>query len=384
MLSPYYKKLNSYIDYHIMNKRILRRTSLLLSSIVITALLSSCNHEEKKENKITDQKPEIKTFVLSKEKMATSLRIPGELIAYQQVDLYAKVSSFVKTLKADIGSEVKQGQLLMTLEAPELTSQLAAADSRLKSQEAVYTASKANYNRLFETSKTPGTISKNDLDQAIAKRNSDLAQFNAAKAAYREVGSIQNYLEIRAPFDGVVSSRNVNLGAYVGPSGKGSEFPLFTIQQQKHLRLVISVPELYTGYLKAGDEVTFTVKSQPDMLFTAKVKRLSGALDQRLRSERVEMDVPNLTKKLLPGMVADVSMPLPANASTFTVPKTAIVDSAEGVYVIRSKDGKAEKVSVKKGRETDDRIEIFGEIKEGDVLVGQANEEIHPGDVIKL
>lgn len=383
MLSPYYKKLNSYIDYHIMNKRILSRTSLLLSSIVITALLSSCNHEAKKENKITDQKPEIKTFVLSKEKMATSLRIPGELIAYQQVDLYAKVSSFVKTLKADIGSEVTRGQLLMTLEAPELTSQLAAADSRLKSQEAVYTASKANYDRLFETSKTPGTISKNDLDQAIAKRNSDLAQFNAAKAAYREVGSIQNYLEIRAPFDGVVSSRNVNLGAYVGPSGKGSEFPLFTIQQQKHLRLVISVPELYTGYLKAGDEVTFTVKSQPDMLFTAKVKRLSGALDQRLRSERVEMDVPNLTKKLLPGMVADVSMPLPANASTFTVPKTAIVDSAEGVYVIRSKDGKAEKVSVKKGRETDDRIEVFGEIKEGDVLVGQANEEIHPGDVIK-
>lgn len=366
-----------------MNKQIFSRTSLFLSSIVFAALISSCNHEEKKENKATDQKPGIKTFVLNKEKMATSLRIPGELIAYQQVDLYAKVSSFVKTLKADIGTEVTQGQLLMTLEAPELTSQLAAADSRLKSQEAVYTASKANYDRLYETSKTPGTISKNDLDQAIAKRNSDLAQFNAAKASYKEVGSIQNYLEIRAPFDGVVSSRNVNLGAYVGPSGKGSEFPLFTIQQQKHLRLVISVPELYTGYLKEGDEVTFTVKSQPDMLFTAKVKRLSGALDQRLRSERVEMDVPNLTKKLLPGMVADVSMPLPANASTFTVPKTAMVDGAEGVYVIRSKDGKAEKVSIKKGRETDDKIEIFGDIKEGDILVSQANEEIHPGDVIK-
>lgn len=374
---------NRYIASHIMNKQIFRRTSFFFSSMVLAALLSSCHHEEKKENKAADQKAELKTFVLSKEKMATSLKMPGELIAYQQVDLYAKVSSFVRTLKADIGSEVKQGQLLMTLEAPELTSQLAAAESRLKSQEAVYTASKANYERLFETSKTPGTISKNDLDQAIAKRNSDLAQFNAAKAAYKEVGSIQNYLEIRAPFDGVISSRNVNLGAYVGPSGKGSEFPLFTLQQQKHLRLAISIPELYTGYLKAGDAVTFTVKSQPDLLFTAQVKRLSGALDQRLRSERVEMDVPNLLKQLLPGMVADVSIPLPANASTFTVPKTALVESAEGIYVIRAHAGKAEKVTVKKGRETDDRVEIFGDIKEGDVLVSQANEEIHPGDVIK-
>ncbi|MBB6501639.1 efflux RND transporter periplasmic adaptor subunit [Pedobacter cryoconitis] len=366
-----------------MNKDIFRRTSFLFSSVALLALLSSCHQEEKKESKSAEKHNEIKTFVLSKEKMATSLKLPGELIAYQQVDLYAKVSSFVRTLKADIGSEVTQGQLLMTLEAPELTSQLAAAESRLKSQEAVYMASKANYDRLFETSKTPGTISKNDLDQAIAKRNSDLAQLNAAKAAYKEVGAIQNYLEIRAPFDGVISSRNVNLGAYVGPSGKGSESPLFTLQQQKHLRLVISIPELYTGYLKEGDDVNFTVKSLPDVMFTAKVKRLSGALDQRLRSERVEMDVPNPKKQLLPGMVSDVSIPLPANASTFIVPKSAVVDGAEGVYVIRSKAQKAEKVNVKKGRETDDKIEIFGDIKEGDILVNEANEEIHPGDLIK-
>lgn len=365
-----------------MNNRIFHRSTAFLSSMMLLALLSSCNHEEKKEQ-VAEKAPEIKTFVAHKQELATSLKMPGELIAYQQVDLYAKVSSFVKTLKVDIGSEVTQGQLLMTLEAPELNSQLAAAESRLKSQEALYIASKANYDRLFETSKVPGTISSNDLEQAIAKRNSDLAQLNAAKAAYKETGAIQNYLEIRAPFSGVISARNVNLGAYVGPSGKGSDLPIFTLQQQKHLRLGVSIPELYTGYLKIGDKVTFTVKSQPSVLFTAEVKRLSGALDSRLRSERVEMDVPNLTKQLLPGMVADVSVPLPANTGTFVVPKTAVVESAEGVYVIRSKNNKAEKVTVKKGRDSDDKVEIFGDINEGDVLVGQANEEIHPGTVIK-
>ena len=364
-----------------MNTKIFRRSTNLFSAIALLAIMGSCSHEEKKEPEA--KAPAIKTFVLHKEEMTTGLKMPGELIAYQQVDLYAKVSSFVKTLKADIGSEVVKGQLLMTLEAPELTSQLAAADSRLKSQEALYTASKANYDRLLETSKTPGTISKNDLDQAVAKRNSDLAQLNAAKASYKEVGSIQNYLEIRAPFNGVISARNVNLGAYVGPTGKGSDLPIFTLQEQKHLRLAVSIPELYTGYLKAGDGVTFTVRSKPNLLFTAKVKRMSGALDSRLRAERVEMDVPNLTKQLLPGMVADVSIPLPAGVNTFIVPKTAVVEGSEGVFVIRSKNNKAEKVEIKKGRETDDKVEIFGDIADGDILVAQANEEIHTGDQIK-
>lgn len=364
-------------------KTLLFRGAAIISISTATLFMSSCAHEDKKEATAVEKAPAIKTFTLQSQKMATALQMPGELIAYQQVDLYAKVSSFVKSLNADIGTEVNKGQLLMTLEAPELTSQLAAAESRLKSQEAVYTASKANYDRLFETSKTPGTISKNDLDQAIAKRNSDQAQLSAARASYKEVGSIQNYLEIRAPFSGIISARNVNLGAFVGPTGKGSELPLFTLQEQKHLRLAISIPELYTGYLKAGDAITFTVKSKPSALFTAKVKRLSGALDARLRAERVEMDVPNLTKQLLPGMIADVSVPLPANASTFIVPKSAIVESAEGIYVIRSESNKAAKVIVKKGRENGDKIEIFGDLKEGDLLVTEANEEIHPGMLIK-
>jgi membrane fusion protein (multidrug efflux system) len=366
-----------------MNTTIFRRSTILFSSIAFLAFLSSCNHKEKEEKDPATEAVAIPTFVLHKEELSTSLKMPGELIAYQQVDIYAKVSSFVKTLNVDIGSEVSKGQLLMTLEAPEISSQLAAAESRLKSQEAVYTASKANYDRLLETSKTPGTISKNDLDQAIAKRNSDMAQLNAAKAAYKEVGSTIGYLQIRAPFSGVISARNVNLGAFVGPTGSGSALPIFTLQEQKHLRLAVSIPELYTGYLKEGDVVSFTVKSKPNSLFTAKVKRMSGALDARLRAERIEMDVPNLTKQLLPGMVADVSIPLPANVSTFIVPKTAVIDGPEGIYVIRAKNNKAEIVQIKKGRETDDKVEIYGDIADGDLLVTQGNEEIHSGDPIK-
>ncbi len=235
----------------------------------------------------------------------------------------------------DVGSEVSAGQLLVTLEAPELSSSLSGAESKLKSQEAIYIASKANYNRLVETSKTPGTISQNDLDQADARQKSDYAQLEAARSAYNEIAETLKYLEIRAPFTGVISARNVNAGAYVGPSGKGSEFPLFTLQEQKHLRLVVSVPEASTGYLTMSGEVRFTVKSLPDRVFKAKIKRLAGALDERLRSERVEMDVDNDYKKLLPGMVAEVNLPLPAPDSTFVVPQTAVVNSTQRIFVIR-------------------------------------------------
>src|SRR5205085_1096301 len=191
-----------------------------------------------------------------------------------QVDLYAKENSFVKKLYVDVVSEVTTGQLLVTMEAPELGSQLAGALSDIKSREAIYTASKANYDRLYETSKTPGTISPNDLEQAAARKNADLAQLEAAKAAYRQVAQTQNYLQIRAPFSGVITARNVNLGAYVGPSGKGSEMPLFTLQEQKKLRLVISVPETYSSYLSNKNSVKFSVKALPNQEFEAQIKRM--------------------------------------------------------------------------------------------------------------
>ncbi|RYG02737.1 MAG: efflux RND transporter periplasmic adaptor subunit [Chitinophagaceae bacterium] len=357
------------------------------AGVALVSLLASCGgdekHEEKKETPAAAAPSAREVVSLKKEKLSTNFRSPGELIAFQQVDLYAKEASFVKKLYVDVGSVVKAGQLLITMDAPEISSRLAAAESRVKSYEAIYQASKSNYDRLFQTSQTPGTISPNDLEQAAARKNSDLAQLEAARSAYKEITVTQGYLEIRAPFAGVISSRNVNPGAFVGPSGKGSEFPLFTVQQQDRLRLVVSVPEAYTGFLRNLDDVNFTVRSKPDQKFKAKIARLAGALDARLRSERVEMDVINNDKKLLPGMIAEVDIPMPARDSSFVVPTTAIVSSQEKVFVIRVKDNKAEWVPVTKGRDIDGRSEIFGKLETGDNVVQKANEEIRDGSEVK-
>jgi len=362
----------------------MKNKNIIISGILAISILQSCSSHDAKEETANTEAQKTETFLLKKDKLTSNFQLPGELIAYQQVDIYAKVTSFVKELKVDIGSEVTAGELLMTLEAPELTSQLSAAESKLQSLEAIYKASEANYNRLMETSKVPGTISQNDIDQATAKKNSDLANLDAAKASYKEVANIKSYLEIRAPFNGIITARNINLGAYVGPSGKGSELPLLTLQEQKHLRLAISVPEAYTGYLKNGDTINFKVKALPNDNFKAAIKRMAGALDLRLRSEKIEMDVMNEDKRLLPGMVAEVSLSLSAADSSFVIPKTALLNSNEGVFVIKVVNNKAEKVEVKKGRDINDKVEIFGTLNRNDILVTKASEEIKNGSEVRI
>jgi membrane fusion protein (multidrug efflux system) len=354
------------------------------------SLLSSCDSDKKeKEEQAQTVKqenaidtPSVVAVPVKKGKLSTTIAIPGELTPYQEVDLYAKVNSYVKTLLVDIGSEVHQGQLLVVLEAPEINSQLAEAQSRIKQMEAVYFASKATYDRLYSTSKTPGTVSQNDLEQAEAKKNSDYANVEAAKSSLKEVAANLNYLEIRAPFDGVITSRNVNLGAYVGPGGKSTD-PLFVLQDQKRLRLVVSVPEIYTGGLNSKDEVNFSVEALPNQKFTAQVKRLAGALDVKLRSERLEMDVFNKDKKLLPHMFAEVNVPLPSRDSAFIVPKTAVVTSTEKVFVVKIVNRRAVWVDVKKGFQSGDLMEVYGDLKTGDSVAKQATDEIRDGSVVR-
>lgn len=365
-----------------MNTTIHRPLKAIAALLLLGWAITGCHEQPKEAERPAMEKPVVHTFVMQKGKLSSTLDMPGELVAFQQVDLYAKVNSFVKKLHADVGSQVTAGQLLATMEAPEINSQLSGAESRLKSLEAIYIASRANYNRLLETSKTPGTISPNDLDQALAKEQSDNAQWQAAKAAYREITDNRNYLEIRAPFNGVITARNVSAGAYVGPSGKGSELPLFTLQQQQQLRLVVSVPEAYSSYLNNKNEISFTVRSLPGQKFTARVQRLAGALDSRLRSQRVEMDVANSSRKLLPGMVAEISIPLPAKDSTFIVPETAIINGAEGIFIIKVNNGKASWIPIQKGRTQQEKVEVFGELAAGDSVVTKATEEIRRGAAV--
>lgn len=354
--------------------------------ILVGIAFASCNSESKKTEEMVTKPMMMQSFetvIIKKSNPLVQLKLAGELVSDQEAAIYAKVNSYVKKLQVDIGSKVSTGQVLMTLEAPEIQAQLAAAKSKWKAQEAIYIATKSNYDRMFRANETEGAIAKDALDQITAKKLADQAQLDAAKSAYQEIQVMADYLVIRAPFNGVVAKRNVDQGSYVGPMGKGSDKPLLVIQDTKKLRVSLSVPEANTPYLSLGDSVYFRVNSIPQKKYMARISRKSGVLDFKLRSERIEADLQETYNELKPLMVVEAVLPLQAKEATFFIPKTALVESNTGIYVIRIEEGKTKNVKVSKGRALPDQFEVFGELKEGDAILLKATEEIEEGTIIK-
>lgn len=358
----------------------------LIYYIFIGIAFASCNSVTKKEEKPASMPMMMQSFEtvsLKKSNPLVPLKLAGELIADQETAIYAKVNSYVKKLHVDIGSEVTTGQIILVLEAPEIQAQLAAAKSKWKAQEAIYIATKSNYDRMFKANETKGAIAKDALDQITARKLSDQAQLEATKSAYQEIQIMNDYLVIRAPFNGIVAERNVDLGSYVGPMGKGSDKPLLVLQDNKKLRVSFSIPEANTPYLNLGDSIHFKVTSIPQKKYMAKISRKSGVLDFKLRSERIEADILKTHNELKPLMVVEAMLPLQSNEATFFVPKTALVDSNIGMYVIRIENGKTKNIPVAKGRALPDQFEVFGELNEGDAILMKATEEIVEGTKIK-
>jgi len=357
------------------------KSTYFILSLLTGGLLASC--QSKPAPKTSVEIPALQTFKLNSGSLNTNMSIPGELRPFQTVDLYAKVNGFVKTMAIDIGSQVHKGQLLMVLDAPEMTAALKQSEEDLHTKEAIYRGSKANYDRLFKTSKMPGTISPNDLDMAHAKMSADSSALLAARSAYQLSADLKGYLEVRAPFDGVISSRNVYPGAYVAPTDKSANKPMLTLQEQTKLRLVVDVPEAATGYFTDKDTVHFTVKTLPARQFTATVNRVAGSMDNELRSEQMEMDIPNKDKALIPGMFAQVTLQLSNPQKTFLVPQSAVTGNSQRIFVIRVDQHKARWVDIKKGRSSADSVEVYGNFKPGDVLLQNATDEIKEGTVLK-
>lgn len=358
----------------------MKNIALFLAAALI---LAACNNNRKATAQTAPASMampmSLETIAVKKTNPQVKLKLPGEIIADQKVAIYAKVNSYVKSLKVDIGSTVSKGQVILELEAPEIGLQIASARSKWRAQEAIYAATKASYERVLQASGTEGAVSGDALDQITAKKLADEAQLEVAKSAYQELRAIEDYLVIRAPFSGVITERNVDLGTYVGPAGKGSDKPLLVLQTADRLRLALSVPEANAPFLNLGDTIHFAVKSLPQKKYFALIARKSGALDSRLRSERIEVDVLNGGRELKPLMVAEATIPLRAKSATFFIPKPALVESNLGVYVVKVENGKTKKISVIKGRALPDQVEVFGELSEGDLILKKASEEITEG-----
>ena len=321
------------------------------------------------------------------------LSLPGELLAFQTVAIYPRVTGFVKTVNVDRGSRVAAGDVLATLEAPELLAQRSEAQSKVQAAEAQLAVSRARaegtrgtFERLKAASATPGVVAGNEL--VVAEKTADASQsevasaqqmVEAARQALNAIRDLEGYLRLTAPFAGVVTERNVHPGALVGPTAGGASPPLLQIVDNTRLRVVVPVPEAYTSDLKTGTQIPFTVAAYPGESFSGTVARIARAVDVPTRTMAVELDVANRDGRLAPGTFCQVRWPVRRPGPSLFVPSTSVGSTTGRTFVIRVRGGKTEWVDVRTGLTSGPLVEVFGELKAGDEVAVRGTDELRSG-----
>ena len=375
-----------------------------MKNLVITlALLLSicgCNGNPKAAaNKQAEPDAQtVEVVPVTSQKLATVFTLPAQLIAFETVDIYPKVTGFMDMIRVDRGSRVHKGELIIRLSAPELVAQRAQAESALRAAESQLTSVKAKlasdqgtYLHIASAAKTPGVVAENDVMVASQIASADQGQVQsaennvaAARDALHSVAQLESYLSIHAPFDGIVTTRNLHPGALVGPaSGRSGTLPLVQIVDTGHLRLVVPVPEAYVGEMQTGQQVVFSVPACPGQTFHAPITRISHDVDPNTRTMPVELDVQSKDGRLSPGSFSTVQWPVHRAAPTMFVPVSAVTNDQQRTFVERVRNGKAEWVDVLTGLSANGNIEVFGDLKPADEVIRNATDAIRPGQQVK-
>ncbi|MBV8052161.1 MAG: efflux RND transporter periplasmic adaptor subunit [Acidobacteriaceae bacterium] len=390
-------------------------------SMALAIALCSCSGGKEKVEANSESTVTVGVTSVMKKTLGREITLSSELVPFQEIDVYAKESGYIRTLNVDYGTHVKQGQVMATLEIPELEAQLQEDQAEIKNaanqvsraqheldrDEAQYKALHLEYTRLnnvFETQ--PGIVAQQEVDDAQGKDMAAASQVDAGKAALDAAQSqlaaskaklvhdqtLFDYSKITAPFSGVVTERYANLGTLM-QAGTGSStqaMPLVRLSQDDLFRLVIPVPESYVRYIHVGDPVTVNVPSL-SRSFPGKVARFSVDVRADTRTMHTEVDVPNPKRLLLPGLYAEAELALDQQPNVLAIPVQALnhEHNKTTVFVVNSNDRLEERV-VELGLQTSTDAEITSGVQVGEqVVVSDRNGlksglKVHPQAVAVL
>jgi membrane fusion protein, multidrug efflux system len=362
--------------------------------LVVCLCLASCGQGKSANASASAQTiPQLEVAAVKSQKLVAVERLPAELISYESVDVYAKESGFVKSIRVDRGSRVKKGEHIAELEAPELVARQAQAnaayesiESQLAAAQAKASADQATFQHMTAAAKVPGAVAANDLNIAQKTAQSDEANVealrktaDAAQESLRAVTQLESYLSITAPFDGQVTTRYVHPGALVGPPGGGAATPIVRIETLTRHRLVVPVPENDVAGVPEGTKVDFTVPSFPGRIFHAPIARIAHEVDIKTRTMSVELDVADPHAELVPGTFCEVEWPVRRTYPTLFVPVSAVASNLERTFVVRVRNHRAEWVDVKTGVTAGNLIEVFGDLREGDEVATRGTDQLRSG-----
>jgi RND family efflux transporter MFP subunit len=323
--------------------------------------------------------PNVRTTVVRSGEAGQTLVLPGTLQGFQQAPIAARAAGYVRRWTKDIGSHVARGEVLAVIESPEVDQQLSQAEAARQQAAASLALARSTVER-WEALRKKDVVSQQELDERRSGAAQAAANLAAADANVQRLRQLQGFTRVTAPFDGVITRRNVEVGDLVDSSGKA----LFVLTQMDPLRIYVNVPQSYAQLVRAGQKVVVTQAELRGKTFSGEVARSAGAIDPATRTMQVEINLPNRDGTLLPGAYVQVELPL-AGAKTLVVPTNVLLFRGEGTRV--ALDDAAQRVRLRPvtlGRNLGESIEVLGGVVDGDRLVVNPSDSLAEGDAVAV
>jgi RND family efflux transporter MFP subunit len=314
------------------------------------------------------------------------LALPGNTMAFDDTPIYARTSGYLKKWYVDIGQHVTKGELMATIETPELDEQLMVARADLKSAQADLNLANTTSDRYQNLLKSD-SVSKQETDVAVSGAAAKRAAMEAAEATVRRLEQLQSFEKIYAPYSGVVTQRNTDIGDLINSGSSttsNTAKELFHIASVNELRVFVAVPEIYAPDIHNGDTATLTLDEYPGQTFTGTVARNSSAIDASSRTLNVEVDVSNRDGKLLPGAYVFVHFKIPVQSQRYSVPSNALIFRSEGMQVALVRDGKVHLQRVTIAKDNGKSVEIATGLSSSDSIILNPSDSVSEGQQVNV
>jgi len=315
---------------------------------------------------------------------AQEIILPGNVQPFITSPIYSRTNGYLQKWYVDIGAHITQGQLLAVIETPEVDQQLEQSLSNLNTAKANLALAEITKNR-YEGLLKSHAVAQQDVDNAVGNYNANLATVQAAEANVKQLQALQSFEKIYAPFEGVVTARNTDIGDLINSGSNGGvKTDLFHIAQPRVLRVYVNVPEEYSQGVKVGMTADLALAEFPGRKFQGKLVRTADAINVTTRTLLIEIDVANPSGTLLTGSYAEVHLKVPSQASTFLLPVNTLIFRSEGLQVATVKDGNVTLTTVTPGHDFGDQIEVVAGLKANDQVVINPPDSIISGQKVQL
>ncbi len=359
---------------------------IVLACIVVYGIHSRSTADVSlvKENK-AESVPEVRVVHPVGSASSGALSLPGNTQAYVDTPIYSRTNGYLKKWFFDIGAHVRRGQLMATIETPELDQQLQVAEADLKSAQAnlnLANITSTRYQNLLKSN----SVSKQETDEAMGNAASKQAALEASMAGVRRLQQLQSFEKVYAPFDGVITARNTDIGDLItgGTSSGSSAKQLFHLASIDRLRVFVSVPEASSNFVREGGTATLTADEFPGQTFEGVIARNASSIDPASRTLNVEVDVPNPAGKLLPGAYVTVHFKVPTQGTNLTIPSNTLLFRAQGLQVGVVRNNRVQLVPVKIAQDHGASVEVSSGLSVEDAIVLDPSDSLAAGQQVTV